>query len=160
MSRELDLRNLLREVERLEGQAGWLETQTRQLQLNILGKLDARDWVVTATEAKNTADQLVQAADLMERRVKATPRGGYGTSSTVPGLVGTVRDRSKRLAKHLHGLQKELDRIRGEAQKQLQDPLRDAGGASVAFPPTAEVIAATHSMLSAVNKIIQLIRGI
>jgi hypothetical protein len=134
MSRELELRKLLREIDRLEGQAQQLETQMRQLQLNEIAKLDARDSIVPATEARISADRLKQATDALERRAKDASRGSYNGSTTIPGLVGALKDRSSRLVKSIRKLEKEIERLRGAAHAKLMNPIRHSGGASIAFP--------------------------
>jgi hypothetical protein len=158
--RELELRNLLREIDQLDVKAQLLQNQARQLHLNSLAKLDARDWYVSATESRLAADNLVREGDAMERRVKDSARGAYsGASSTIPGLVGTLKDRATRLAKNLRGIHKEIERLHREVSDKMHDPLRHSAGASLGMP-AADLMANVHSLISMVQKIIFFLQAI
>jgi hypothetical protein len=159
MNRELELRNLLREIEKLDAQAQRLDVQMRQLQLNEIAKLDPRDYIVSATEAKHTADRLAQATDGMEKRARDASRGSFRDSTTIPGLLGTLKDRSSRLVKEIRKMEKELERLRNKAQAKLMDPMRHAGGAQLAFP-AGGVIAAFSGFIGTVNDLIAMLRGL
>jgi hypothetical protein len=159
LNRELELRTLLREMDKLDVQAQRLDRQMRQLQLNEIAKLDPRDYILSATEAKLTADRLGQATDGMERRAKDASRGSYRNSSTIPGLLGTVKDRSSRLVKDIREIQKELERLRSQAQAKLMDPMRHAGGATLAFP-VGDVLSAVSTLMGEIGRIIEMLRGL
>src|SRR4051812_29533050 len=153
VGRELELRRIVRDLNDLDLKAQRLEQQTRQLKLDEIAKLDARDWLVPATQAKKTAEALRKWVAKLDQDVKSSSKGALGRHSqpsAVPGLVGTAKDKATRLSRTITALDKDLERLQRTVTDKMNDPLRQGRAAMVGGASTQLVFSGLQTLFQAV----------